>query len=439
MCSPSALGSRISTLPRMCSRRPSGRSTRAVRNTPRCGGSFRYGKRFVRIALGGGGGQKHTPDEVVVSVGAKHSLFNLAVALYDPGHEVIVPAPYWVSYPEQVRLVGATPVIVETTAKENYRLTPEKLSSALNTKTRALVLCTPSNPTGSAYRASDLEALADVLRGHDCYVIVDEIYGQLVYGAFEQKSLLEIAPDLRERLIVVDGVAKAYAMTGWRIGWTLGPADVAKACDKVQGQSTTNPTAVAQYAAIAAVSGDQKPIAEMRKKFEERRAIVVEGLNAIDGISAPTPDGGLLRVRRRFGSRGAKGGRDGARGRRGGRDLPSRGGTLCRGPRNRFRCPRPLPALLRHRPGAASRGPETHRRGGFQASRLRSRRISGGRGSRGRGDLRRARRGRSIQARLGAWTACSPLLASPGFWLVTSRRLRSLSIFARWRSRRPRG
>ena len=237
------------------------------------------------------GGQKHSPEEVVVSVGAKHSLFNLAVALYDPGHEVIVPAPYWVSYPEQVRLVGATPVIVETTAEEQYRLTPEKLRAALTKRTRAVVLCTPSNPTGSAYRASDLEALADVLRGHDCYVIVDEIYAHLVYGGFQQKSLLEVAPDLRDRLIIVDGVAKAYAMTGWRIGWILGPADVAKACDKVQGQSTTNPTAVAQHAAIAAVGGDQSPIDEMRQKFEERRAIVVDGLNRIDGISAPTPDG----------------------------------------------------------------------------------------------------------------------------------------------------
>ena len=237
------------------------------------------------------GGHTHTPEEVVVSVGAKHSLFNLAVALYDPGHEVIVPAPYWVSYPEQVRLVGATPKIVETTASENYRLTPEKLKGALNSRTRAVVLCTPSNPTGSAYRSEDLEALAEVLRGHDCYVIVDEIYAHLVYGGFEQKSLLEVAPDLKDRLVIVDGVAKAYAMTGWRIGWILAPKDVAKACDKVQGQSTTNPTAVAQHAAIAAVGGDQSPIADMRKKFEERRGIVVEGLNAIEGISTPTPDG----------------------------------------------------------------------------------------------------------------------------------------------------
>lgn len=237
------------------------------------------------------GGQEHDPSEVVVSVGAKHSLYNLAMALFDPGHEVIIPAPYWVSYPEQVRLAGAEPVIIPTGKESKYRLTPDQLQSQLRPQTRAVVLCTPSNPTGSAYSESELRGLAEVLRGHDCYIIVDEIYAQLVYGDFQQKSLLEVAPDLRERLIIVDGVSKSFAMTGWRIGWILAPKDVAAACDKVQSQSTTNPTAIAQVAAEAALRGPQEPIEAMRKSFETRRALMVEGLSSIPGFACEWPEG----------------------------------------------------------------------------------------------------------------------------------------------------
>ena len=219
-------------------------------------------------------GQRHAPDEVVVSVGAKHSLFNLAMALFDPGHEVIIPAPYWVSYPEQVRLAGAEPVIIPTTRASGFCVSPEQLREALTPQTRAVVLCTPSNPTGAAYAPEALAALADVLRTHSCYIIVDEIYAQLVYGSFQQRSLLSVAPDLRDRIIIVDGVSKTYAMTGWRIGWILAPKDVAAACDKVQGQSTTNPTAIAQVAATAALTGSQAPIEAMREEFERRRSLL---------------------------------------------------------------------------------------------------------------------------------------------------------------------
>ena len=235
------------------------------------------------------GGQRHTPDEVVVSVGAKHSLFNLALALYDEGDEVIVPAPYWVSYPEQARIVGAEPVVVEP--DEGFRLTPERLEAAVTDKTKALILCSPSNPTGAAYTGEQLAALAEVIRRHSFWVITDEIYAQLVYGGFEQKSLLEVAPDLRDRLCIVDGVSKTYAMTGWRIGWVLAPAHVAKACEKIQGQSTTNPTAVAQHAAIAAVKCEREPLEAMRRAFEERRSVIVSGLNAIPGIRCALPEG----------------------------------------------------------------------------------------------------------------------------------------------------
>jgi aspartate aminotransferase len=237
------------------------------------------------------GGHAHRPEEVVVSVGAKHSLFNLALALYQEGDEVIIPSPYWVSYPEQVKLAGADPVIVETTVEEGYRVRPEALAAAITDRTKGIILCSPSNPTGAAYSPAELSALAEVLRGHDFWIVTDEIYAHLVYGDFDQRSLLEVAPDLRDRLIIVDGVSKSYAMTGWRIGWTLGPAHVAKACDKIQSQSTTNPAAISQQAALAALTGPQGAIEEMRRTFEGRRDHIVAGLNAIDGVSCPTPEG----------------------------------------------------------------------------------------------------------------------------------------------------
>ncbi len=237
------------------------------------------------------GGVTHEPSEVVVSVGAKHTLFNLAAVLFEAGDEVIVPAPYWVSYPEQARMFDAEPVFIETTPEQGFRVSPEQLAAAITPRTKALVLCTPSNPTGAAYSAEHLRALADVAAKHDFWIIVDEIYAQLVYGGFRAVSILEVAPELKDRIIVVDGVSKTYAMTGFRIGWMLGPAHVAKECDKVQSQATTNPTTTAQYAALAALRGSHEPIEAMRKAFEERRTIVVDGLNAIPGISCRLPEG----------------------------------------------------------------------------------------------------------------------------------------------------
>lgn len=236
-------------------------------------------------------GVEHTPAEVVVSVGAKHSLFNLALALYDVGDEVIVPAPYWVSYPEQAKLGGARPVIVETSASDGFRLTPDQLRAAVTEKTKALVLCSPCNPTGAAYSGEQLRALADVIAEGDYWVIVDEIYAQLVYGGFEQRSILQVAPELKDRTILVDGVSKTFAMTGWRIGWMLAPAHVCKACDTIQGQATTSPTTVAQYAALAALTGPWEPMERMRAVFEERRRLVVDGLNAIPGLDCRWPEG----------------------------------------------------------------------------------------------------------------------------------------------------
>lgn len=238
------------------------------------------------------GGITHETSEIVVSVGAKHTLFNLAMVLYEPGDEVIVPAPCWVSYPDQVRLFGATPKILRTKQSEGFRLSPEALADAITDRTKALILCSPSNPTGAAYTKEQLRALADVaLEKGDFWIIVDEIYGELVYDGFDQRSLLEVAPELKDRLIIVDGVSKTYSMTGWRIGWALAPEKVAKAIEKIQGQATTNPTAIAQHAAAAALLGDKAPIRAMRDAFAERRRVFVSGLDAIEGFSCRPPEG----------------------------------------------------------------------------------------------------------------------------------------------------
>lgn len=250
------------------------------------------------------------PANIIVGVGAKHVLFNLALALYEAGDEVIIPAPYWVSYPEQVRMVGATPVVVVTTEESGFRLSPAQLEAALTPKTKAIVLCTPSNPTGSAYSRAELEGLAAVLRKHDCYIIVDEIYAELVYDGFEHVSFAALAPDMKDRIIVVDGVSKTWAMTGWRIGWAIAHPKLIKAIDTIQGQSTTNPTAVAQHAAKAALAGPIGVVTEMRDAFQKRRNVMVDGLNALPGVTCRMPEGAFYAfadVRGLYGIKGPKG------------------------------------------------------------------------------------------------------------------------------------
>src|SRR5271165_3069974 len=210
-------------------------------------------------------------ENVCVSVGAKHALFNLALALYEPGDEIVIPKPYWVSYPEQVRIVGATPVLVDTREEDGWKLSPAQLEKALTPRTKAVILCSPSNPTGIAYTENETRALLDVIRKHDCWLIVDEIYGELVYDGLKFVSAAKIAPDLHDRMVVIDGVSKTFAMTGWRIGWALAPAPLIKALDLVQGQSTTNATAVAQHAAVAALKGPMEDFARIREQFQARR------------------------------------------------------------------------------------------------------------------------------------------------------------------------
>lgn len=239
-------------------------------------------------------GVKPTPQNVTVSVGAKHALFNLALALYDPGDEVVIPAPYWVSYPEQVRIVDAVPVAVETEEKNGWRMSPDALQKALTKKTKAVILCTPSNPTGTAYAEKELREILEVLAPHDAWLIVDEIYAELVYDGFKNVSVTTIAREMkaiRDRIILIDGVSKSYAMTGWRIGWSIAPREVSAALDVVQGQSTTNPTAASQHAALAALTGPQDDVEKMRDAFQKRRDAMVSGLSSLPGVSCRKPEG----------------------------------------------------------------------------------------------------------------------------------------------------
>jgi aspartate aminotransferase len=232
------------------------------------------------------------PEQVVVSCGVKHALFNLALALYEPGDEVIIPSPYWVSYPEQVRLVGATPVIVATKEEDNWLMTGETLANAMTPRTRAVILCTPSNPTGSAYSRERIAELGRAMqKSTDALLIVDEIYGDLVYDGFKHASPAVVLPDLRDRLVVVDGVSKTHAMTGWRVGWSISSPEVAKALDVIQGQSTTNPCSVSQEAAIAALGGSRDDFTKMHAAFQERRNHMVEGLRSLPGVKCRMPDG----------------------------------------------------------------------------------------------------------------------------------------------------
>jgi len=249
----------------------------------------------LRAAIAAELGRVHamtiSPEQVLVSCGAKHSLFNLFMALLDPGDEVIIPAPYWVSYPDMVMLAGGKPVIVDTRADDDFAVRPEALRAAVTPRTRAIVLNNPSNPTGAVYTPAQIAALAEVVVEKNLLVISDDIYRQLVYGDATYASIAAVGPELAARTILVDGVSKTYAMTGWRIGYTAGPLSVIKAMAKIQGQSTSNPAHISQVATLAALTGPQDCVAEMRRAFDERRQTMVELLRAIPGVSCREPKG----------------------------------------------------------------------------------------------------------------------------------------------------
>jgi len=229
-------------------------------------------------------GLEYAPAQVVVANGAKHALHNAFTVLLDPDDEVIIPAPYWVSYAELVKLSGAVPVIVQTEQESDFKLTPEQLRSAATDKTKILLLCSPSNPTGSMYSPEELGALADVAIERDLLVVADEIYDRLVYPGHRFASFATVRPGLQDRTITVNGVSKTYAMTGWRIGWTLSPANVATAMGDLQSQQTSNPCSISQYAAVAAITGPQACVEQMLAEFTRRRDFVTRRIAEIPGL-----------------------------------------------------------------------------------------------------------------------------------------------------------
>ncbi|MYJ54487.1 MAG: pyridoxal phosphate-dependent aminotransferase [Nitrospira sp. SB0672_bin_25] len=236
-------------------------------------------------------GVHYKTSQILVSCGAKHTLYNAAQALLDPGDEVIIPAPYWVSYPDIVRLADGQPVILETRESDGYALDPKKLEAKVTPRTKALVLNSPSNPTGALYTRETLEAVADVAKRHGFLVISDEIYEQLVYGEIPFMSIVSAAPDIADQTLVVNGVSKAFSMTGWRIGYAGGPKALIAAMSVIQSQSTSNPTSISQKAAVAALRDGTSFFKELLADLTPKRRLMVDTLNAMPGITCPTPAG----------------------------------------------------------------------------------------------------------------------------------------------------
>ncbi|KTT71025.1 pyridoxal phosphate-dependent aminotransferase [Sphingomonas sanguinis] len=237
-------------------------------------------------------GLTYKADQISVNVGGKHTLFNAMVATIDAGDEVVIPAPYWVSYPDVVQFAGGVPVIVKAGPEQGYKLTPEALDAAITPKTKWVILNSPSNPTGAGYTADELKALGEVILRHPhVWVFADDMYEHIVYDGFRFATIAQVCPELYERTLTVNGCSKAYAMTGWRIGYAGGAPWLIKAIAKLQSQSTSNPCSVAQAAATAALTGDQSFLAERNLAFQARRDMVVAMLNEIEGMTCPTPEG----------------------------------------------------------------------------------------------------------------------------------------------------
>lgn len=235
-------------------------------------------------------GLSYSPNEVIVSNGAKQSLCNVILAMIDPGDEVIIPAPYWVSYPQMIKLAEGIPVHIPTTIESNFKITPEQLDKAITSRTRMIILCSPSNPSGAVYSQKELSSLAEVVLKHEnVYVLSDEIYEHINYVG--QHSSIAAAPGMRERTIVVNGVSKAYAMTGWRIGFAAGPKWIIDACNVLQGQYSSGPCSISQKAAEWAWNGPQECVEKMRQSFEKRRALLVRLMREIPGLEVNVPEG----------------------------------------------------------------------------------------------------------------------------------------------------
>jgi aspartate aminotransferase len=249
-------------------------------------------KEAIAAKLRNENGLDYAPGEIIVGTGAKQVIFNALMCTVAAGDEVIVPAPYWVSYPDIALLAGGVPVFVDCPAANRFKLQPADLERAITGKTRWLMLNSPNNPSGATYTRAELQALAEVLRRQpQVWILTDDIYEHLIYGDVEFATMAQAAPDLKDRTLTVNGVSKAYAMTGWRIGYGAGPSELIKAMVKLQSQSTSGPNSIAQAAAIAALAGPQDIVAANRREYQRRRDTVVAALNAIDGIHCQVPDG----------------------------------------------------------------------------------------------------------------------------------------------------
>ena len=233
----------------------------------------------------------YQPENIIVTNGGKHSLYNLMMALIEPGDEVIIPAPYWLSYPEMVKLASGKPVIVRTDASTGYKITPEQLNRAITPKTKLFVLNSPSNPTGMVYTRAEIQALAEVIVDRDILVVSDEIYEKIIYDGAQHVSIGSLGQEIFDRTIISSGFAKGYSMTGWRIGYLAGPIELIQATSTIQGHSTSNVCTFAQYGAIAALESSQESVEKMRLAFADRREVIFELLDAIPGISCIKPDG----------------------------------------------------------------------------------------------------------------------------------------------------
>jgi aspartate aminotransferase len=230
-------------------------------------------------------------NEIIVGNGAKHVLYTLFQVLLNDGDEVIIPIPYWVSYPEQVKLAGGVPVYVEGLESNSFKITPEQLADKITDKTRAVIINSPSNPTGVIYSEEELSELGKVCLEHNILIVSDEIYEKLIYGENKHVSIAQLSPELREQTIIINGVSKSHSMTGWRIGYAAGNKEIIEAMTNLASHSTSNPTTTAQYASIAAYNGPQEPVAEMRQAFEERLEIIYSKLTAIPGFTCVKPQG----------------------------------------------------------------------------------------------------------------------------------------------------
>lgn len=236
-------------------------------------------------------GLQYEPAQISVNCGAKHSCYNAILATVNPGEEVIIPAPYWTSYPEMVRLVGGVPVIVETKRENGWKLTAEEFEDAMSPLTKMVILNSPGNPTGSVYTKAELEKIAEIAVGEGIVVLSDEIYEKLTYGEDKHISIASLGKDIYEQTITINGFSKAYAMTGWRLGYTAAPKKIAEAIDTIQSHTTSNPTTFAQYGAIAALQGDQQIVSDMRDEFDVRRQYMMGRLSAIKNVRVVEPKG----------------------------------------------------------------------------------------------------------------------------------------------------